>query len=169
MPPAAPAPPGRTRAAPAGSPGATPPGSAAANDYGPQRRTENGERSSPSAGGPMCCPARSSRGAPRAAGALPRDSGAIPTPARAARLAADARSSAAPVLRRQLHRQLLAALLATTAQRLATPAGRHPRAKSMLVDPAPVARTIRRVHDSSRVFSEAANVVGSLGWGKGRT
>ncbi len=56
----------------------------------------------------------------------------------------------AGVLRRQLHRQTLAPLLAATRQYFTTPARGHPLTESMRLDPSLVTRTVRRLtHDYS--------------------
>src|ERR1051325_1757581 len=141
----APAPPRRRREArPAGRVSGSPaPG--AVNDCGPPRTLRIGERRSPSARGPASLDATPSRGGAGAPGARFPNTVRDRPRAATAREAGTARPSAAPVFRRQLHREALATLLAPARERCASPLVLHARAESVLVDAAPVARAVRRL------------------------
>jgi hypothetical protein len=119
----------------------------AANDCGPPRWTGTSVRSVPSVGGPPCCPSRCTPQTATAAAALPRAPGCAPPGLPAgSRPAAVPASSATPVLRSEVDRQPLAALLPPPGQRLASPAVGHPRPEAVFRDAPLVPRTIRRIH-----------------------
>ncbi len=135
--------------------------SGAAGDCGRRRNGRTGERRCRCAGG------RGHWGATR--GRIGAGAPVVPIPSiasgrfrvAAAPVAGTARPSTAPVLGGEVNREALAPFLAAAGQRRATPPGLHACAKPMLIDPSPVARTVRRLTHS--VLSSGGETYTSVG------